>query len=658
MNSFSQRGIVRITPILFIVAAVGLISFLLISSSAPFNSRKSLFQNLYQKPAADAATKAMLTAVSFGYGTIGTFTDSGDSGSMNGSKFNSGTGGTVVNMSVYVANVSASPKNQYQLAIYSDNAGKPGNLVTKSGSAILSANSWNTASISATLAANTNFWLMYNTNGANSSSNNMTYSSSGTDAYSIAAQAFGSWPTTFGTSHIGTSNFSIYVTYSGAPAPTSIPSASPAPTSTAAPPSGNLIFDDEFNGTALDTNAWVALNRGGDTGNREQQCYLPSNVTASGGNVTLLSKQDSAGCAGIGTSYGYSSAMIQWKNFNFTYGMVEIRAKEAGGVGTWPSEWMLGANCQQTNILSADNSGICQWPTPGSDELDITEFTNGLLSNPGQHLITGSSPTVPTEVGCAPTVSDASQNYHTYTLIWAPGLLTWQVDGVTTCTRNANVPSNPMFLMINTALGGNGGGTINPSTLPQSHSVDYVRVYSNSTTVIPTPVPTPSPTPNPTGSALGFTSQGTSIDTGDANNLNGSRYTMGSQNGTVTSMSVYVGGIDANSANRNYQMSIYADNNGVPGNLIATSSPGTLAGYTWNSLPINATLNANTSYWLIFNSNGSNSGVNNMAYTNVGPGKGTYSSKGVTFGTWPQPFGSAATSANVSFSIYASYNPF
>jgi hypothetical protein len=33
-----------------------------------------------------------------------------------------------------------------------------------------------------------------------------------------------------------------------------------------------------------------------------------------------------------------------------------------------------------------------------------------------------------------------------------------------------------MFLIINTAVGGIGGGTVDPSTLPQTHQVDYVRV--------------------------------------------------------------------------------------------------------------------------------------------------------------------------------------
>src|SRR4029077_13675799 len=99
---------------------------------------------------------------------------------------------------------------------------------------------------------------------------------------------------------------------------------------------GQYSFDDEFNGGSLDTNAWVALNRPGDRSNNEQQYLLPSNVSVSGGNLAITSKVDFSQ-----RGYKYTSAMIQWKSFNFTYGTVEFRAKMAGGTGTWPSVWLL-----------------------------------------------------------------------------------------------------------------------------------------------------------------------------------------------------------------------------------------------------------------------------------------------------------------------------
>jgi hypothetical protein len=61
-----------------------------------------------------------------------------------------------------------------------------------------------------------------------------------------------------------------------------------------------------------------------------------------------------------------------------------------------------------------------------------------------------------------------------------------------------------MFLIMNTALGGTGGGTINNATLPQTSSFDYAHITTaNSPTPTPsptaTPTPTPTATPTPTG---------------------------------------------------------------------------------------------------------------------------------------------------------------
>lgn len=47
---------------------------------------------------------------------------------------------------------------------------------------------------------------------------------------------------------------------------------------------------------------------------------------------------------------------------------------------------------------------------------------------------------------------------------------------------------------------------------------------------------------------------------------------------------------------------------------MATSAHGTLSANAWNTLPISATLAANTAYWFVSNTNGANTSVNNMAY--------------------------------------------
>src|SRR6185369_4026631 len=127
-------------------------------------------------------------------------------------------------------------------------------------------------------------------------------------------------------------------------------------------------FDDEFSGATL-SKAWTNLNRPGDASNSEAQCYRPANVAQQGGSLVITSKVDTS-CAG----HRYTSGMVQWKSANFTFGTLEFRARFAGGTGTWPAVWMLGAGCQLSNPTTADNVGICHWPDPGSQEIDVAEI--------------------------------------------------------------------------------------------------------------------------------------------------------------------------------------------------------------------------------------------------------------------------------------------
>jgi hypothetical protein len=136
--------------------------------------------------------------------------------------------------------------------------------------------------------------------------------------------------------------------------------------------------------------------------------------------------------------------------------------------------------------------------------------------------------------------------------------------------------------------------------------------------------------------------------------MNGSRITTGAQPITTRSMSVFVANIDISGANRSYQVAVYADNAGRPGALVASSATGTLTANSWNTLPITVNLAANTSYWLMYNTNGRTSTVNNMRYDTGASGSGAYSSSAVPFGTWPAAFGNSVVGV-WRWSIYLSY---
>jgi PAP2 superfamily len=116
---------------------------------------------------------------------------------------------------------------------------------------------------------------------------------------------------------------------------------------------------------------------------------------------------------------------------------------------------------------------------------------------------------------------------------------------------------------------------------------------------------------------FGRASIGSVVDNSDSHNINGSRFTTGISAGPVESVSVYVAApVDVAPYNQ-YQLAIYDDAHGAPGRLVASTSSGTLTPDEWNTLPISAVLEPKTPYWLMYNTNGTNGGVNNLTLTPV-----------------------------------------
>jgi hypothetical protein len=100
-------------------------------------------------------------------------------------------------------------------------------------------------------------------------------------------------------------------------------------------------------------------------------------------------------------------------------------------------------------------------------------------------------------------------------------------------------------------------------------------------------------------------------------------------------------------------VAIYTDNAGRPGTLVAVSATGTLVANAWNTLGVNASLLPSTNYWLMFNTNGRTSSVNDMRFRYGNAGQGAYSKAAVLFGTWPATF--PATTNSLVFSLFATF---
>jgi len=180
-------------------------------------------------------------------------------------------------------------------------------------------------------------------------------------------------------------------------------------------------------------------------------------------------------------------------------------------------------------------------------------------------------------------------------------------------------------------------------TVTATSQADTSKTASSTVTV------TPSAPPN----TFGYAVQGATVGTTMSNSVSATRYQMAGQNGTVASMSVFIASPVSASPNNQFQVAIYADNNGTPGALIASSVSQTIVPDAWNTVSISAPVLANTYYWLAYNTNGLAANTNNLRYDAGGATSTWITSE--PFGTWPASFGPVGGTSSYSASIYANF---
>ncbi|MFZ2432662.1 MAG: family 16 glycosylhydrolase [Lutibacter sp.] len=229
--------------------------------------------------------------------------------------------------------------------------------------------------------------------------------------------------------------------------------------------SPTATWSDEFNVDGSPNNSKWGYDLGaGGWGNNEEQYYTnrPENVIVQNGVLKIKTLKENFN----GSSYT-SARILSKGKFSFKYGKVEIKAKLPSGGGIWPALWMLGNNI--------DNLG---WPACG--EIDIMENVGnspnkiyGTLHHPGHSGGNGD--------GATTIIANASTEFHIYTLDWRADSIKFYVDNQLfyTFTNSANLPFNQnFFIIINTAIGGNFGGTIDPNFISSTFEIDYIRVYN------------------------------------------------------------------------------------------------------------------------------------------------------------------------------------
>jgi beta-glucanase (GH16 family) len=258
-----------------------------------------------------------------------------------------------------------------------------------------------------------------------------------------------------------------------------------APTALASPPAlsdqtqvWQQTFGDEFDGVALDPAKWTTcywwVNSGGCTnsGNAEQQWYSPANVIESDGTLKLRAQQETT-LAPDGKTYEYTSGMISSgrdtsllstpPKFQFKYGYMEMRAKLPKGTGLWPAFWTLPSS-----------QG---WPP----EIDAMEARGDRPSdiNVGVYNKDATGKTVHGSTWIT-GLADYTADFHTFAVDWEPAYLDYYVDGVLRIRVSdpTRIPSEPMYVLANLAVGGNWPGSPDAATpFPSDLEIDWVHVF-------------------------------------------------------------------------------------------------------------------------------------------------------------------------------------
>jgi beta-glucanase (GH16 family) len=242
-----------------------------------------------------------------------------------------------------------------------------------------------------------------------------------------------------------------------------------------------VTWIDRFDETGVNLNNWTPQIQANY--NNEVQCYTDDdssaqrNYEASDGTLKIIARKQDISCPGLGgENKSWTSGRLNSKDkAEFLYGRIEarIRFSELKG-GSWPAFWML-ENRIAENPFKGDNDTV-NWPNPGAGEIDVWEW----FSNDGDRYITnffnvgncGSEVRV-SYPGGAPDVLA----FHTYAIEWTADNIKFFFNDTVVVEQdltNCAQYEEPMFILLNVAMGGNLGGAIDPQLNKATMEVDYV----------------------------------------------------------------------------------------------------------------------------------------------------------------------------------------
>jgi beta-glucanase (GH16 family) len=250
-----------------------------------------------------------------------------------------------------------------------------------------------------------------------------------------------------------------------------------------------LAWNDEFNKDGKpDTSNWKYEN--GFVRNQELQWYQPNNAFCKNGLLVIEGRKERRPNPNYKDSSNnwrqnratieYTSSSLKTQGLReFHFGRFEVRARVDTSKGSWPAIWTLGIK-----------GG---WPLNG--EVDIMEFyrirdTSVILANTawGRNE-SGNGPIWnSTRVPLAVFIQNNPEwprQFHNWRMDWDKDSISLYIDdqllnksrlSQTINPDGSNPFLQPQYLLLNLALGANGGNPEN-SRFPITYEVDYVRYY-------------------------------------------------------------------------------------------------------------------------------------------------------------------------------------
>ena len=228
-----------------------------------------------------------------------------------------------------------------------------------------------------------------------------------------------------------------------------------------------LVWEDNFNGTALNKKKWDLIPHMAEQPDLELR-YDDTAVKVNDGNVMLTSGRVEE----VDDKYYTNASLTTSKTMAFKYGYVEMRAKVPFGKPAFPSFWMKSAEiCNSTEF----------------GEIDIFEcFANDTEIESAIHKWGESH--ISSDAGKYSFPSKiAAENWHTYGLLWVPGQLKFLVDGAVFGTIDTTgkeyYVDDYYYLIINnylytkSGISKHGCNASASDAYPINYEIDYVRLY-------------------------------------------------------------------------------------------------------------------------------------------------------------------------------------